>query len=348
MQLSKKQNKWKNRFLLIIGSLFFIAVSFFLGREYVKLKDVFKGVPSTATLQRGANPNVVPNDHLIHILLLGIGGDGYRGADLTDAILIVSIDPFKKKAALLSIPRDLWIFPQGFKPMKINALYAHAKVLALKNRASLENATIAGFTAIEKAIEQTMGLAIHYHVRIDFAGFRQVIDAIGGVDIDVDPSNTVHETLWDTVTGKYYTLDVTEGPQHFDGQRALHYARSRFTSHNGDFSRNARQRKLVVALKEALLSFKTLTNPFKISQLTDAIGNHMETNMSLQEIISLYHMSKEIKSRDILSLSLTGPPHHYLTPSKMNDIFIVAPHKGITNFGEIQTYIRNSLTFEEE
>lgn len=325
--------------LVVIGGFLF-------GKGYLKLHQIFKGgAEGAAALQDNVDPAKLKGegDGRVNILLLGKGGDGHDGPDLTDTILIASIDPVQKQAALLSIPRDLWVSPDGFGSMKINAVYANAKYAALNRKATAKDAETAGFNAIEKEIQEDIGIPIHYHVMVDFAGFEQAINTVGGVDINVDAAGTVRETLWDELTRKNYTLDVREGNQHFDGQRALYYARSRHTSPRGDFDRTERQRKLILALKEKVLSLGTFANPLKISQLIDAFGNHVQANMTTKEVTRLYDIGKNINPSSVMSVGLADPPNNYVTTDNINGISIVRPRAGLTDFSEIQSYVRNAL-----
>ncbi|HSX24322.1 MAG TPA: LCP family protein [Candidatus Saccharimonadales bacterium] len=345
----KKRRSWKKIGLRSAAGIFVslvVIVGFLFGKGYLKLHQIFKGgTEGAAALQDNVDPSKLrgEGDGRVNILLLGKGGAGHDGPDLTDTILIASIDPVQKQAALLSIPRDLWVTPDGFGSMKINAVYANAKYAALNRKASAKDAETAGFNAIEKEIQTDIGIPIHYHVMVDFAGFEQAVNTVGGVDINVDAANTVYEQLWDETTRKNYTLDVKQGPQHFDGQRALFYARSRHTSPRGDFDRTERQRKLLMALKDKVLSLGTFANPVKISQLLDAFGNHIQANMTIQEVMRLYDISKTLNGNSVASVGLADPPNNFVITANINGISIVRPRAGLTDFSEIQSYVRNTL-----
>lgn len=322
--------------LLIGGALF--------GKGYFKLGSILKGgAQGAAALQDNVDPSKLrgEGDGRVNILLLGRGGEGHDAPDLTDTILIASIDPVQKKAALLSIPRDL--YSPSTSNRKINSVFAEAKYAAKNRKASDRDAEKSGFNAIEKVIQENIGIPIHYNVMVDFTGFEQAINSVGGVDVDVDAENTVYEVLWNAKTRKNYTLDVKQGKQHFDGQRALFYARSRYTSPRGDFDRAERQRKLIFALKEKTLSLGTFSNPVKISQLIDAFGNHVQANMTKEEVLRLYDIGKNITSSDVVSVGLADAPNNYVITDNINGNSIVRPRAGIDDFSEIQSYVRNAL-----
>lgn len=344
---SKKRRSWKKkvtRSFAGVSVLMVIIVGFLFGKGYLKLHNIFKGgAEGAAALQENVDPSKLKGegDGRVNILLLGRGGEGQTGPDLTDTILIASIDPINKKAALLSIPRDLY-YPKTSN-YRVNSVFAEAKYAALARKASKTDADNAGFSAVEKVIQEDMGIPIHYHVMIDFAGFVQAINTVGGVDINVDADGVVYERLWDSLTRKNYTLDVKQGQQHFDGQRALYYARSRQTSTRGDFDRAERQRKLLVALKEKILSLGTFANPVKVSGLLDAFGNHVQSNMSIDEVMRLYEIGKTINSNEIATLSLVDPPNNMLTSVNIAGQSIQRPRAGLNDFTEIQNFVRNAL-----
>lgn len=347
-----KPRKRRGRKQVIMRSLagvmaaFVLLVGFLFAKGYLKLHQIFKGgAQGAAALQDNVDPSKLrgEGDGRVNILLLGKGGDGHDGPDLTDTILIASIDPVQKQAALLSIPRDLWVQPEGSGYTKINAVYANAKYAAQAKKQSADDAEKAGMSAIEKEIQTDIGIPIHYHVMVDFKAFEQAINTVGGVDINVEASETVYEVLYDQSRGKNYTLDVRQGQQHFDGQRALFYARSRHTSARGDFDRTERQRKIIMALKDKVLSLGTFANPVKISQLTDAFGNHVQANLSINEVMRLYDIGKTIDASSVSSVGLADPPNNYVITDNINGLSIVRPRAGVDDFSEIQSYVRNAL-----
>jgi hypothetical protein len=145
------------------------------------------------------------------------------------------------------------------------------------------------------------------------------------------------------IDGKPYYLNVPAGQQHFDGMRALAYARTRHTSNRGDFDRTERQRTVMLALKSKVFSAGTYGNPNKISQLTSAFGNHVQTNLGLGDISRLYDIGKEIDGSKVASIGLADPPNNYVTTASMDNLSVVIPRAGIDNYKDIQNFIRNKL-----
>lgn len=317
---------------------------YLFGKGYLKARQIFRGGTAGASaLQENVDPAKLngEGDGRVNILLLGKGGDGHTAPDLTDTILVASIDPVQKEASILSIPRDLWVKSKG-SSMKINAVYATSKYNVLDGK-KIDNqkqaAETAGFSAIEQVVTDTMGIPIHYRVMIDFKGFEEAIDTVGGVDLNA--KSALYEVM--SIGGKRYTLDVKPGQQHFNGFRALAYARSRYTSARGDFDRSERQRLILIAMKEKIFSLGTFGNPLKINQLIGDFGNNMQSNLSTNEVLRLYEIGKNIESSKVTSVGLADPPNNYVTTDNINGQSVVVPRAGTSDFSEIKNYIRNAL-----
>ena len=133
------------------------------------------------------------------------------------------------------------------------------------------------------------------------------------------------------------------GRHHFEGVRALAYARSRHASPRGDFDRTERQRALLVALKDRIFSLGTYSNPVRISQLLDAFGNHVQTNLSTNDTSRLYQIGKDFSSSKIVSVGLADPPNNFVTTDNIRGLSVVVPVAGTYNYTAIQNYIRNTL-----
>jgi LCP family protein required for cell wall assembly len=343
---------WSKKRALKTAAAFMVLTmlvgGYFGGKAYLKAKQIFRGGGEAAALEEGVDPSKLrgEGDGRVNILLLGRGGEGHEGADLTDTILVASIDPVNKEAALLSIPRDLYVKPTSGGYTKINAVFANAKNSSLANTSQKDSsrdqkATDAGFKAVEEVIQSKIGIPVHYHAMVDFEGFKKAIDTVGGVDANVAEANTVTEVMY--LDGRNYKLDVGTGPQHFDGTRALAFSRSRHTSARGDFDRSERQRLIMVALKNKIMSAGTYSNPLKVNQLMSDFGNHIQTNLSTGEVMRLYQIGQGLDSSKIASVGLADPPNNYVTTDMINGQSVVVPRAGTDNFKEIQSFVRNRL-----
>ncbi len=343
-----KRTSWnKKKVVAAFSAVILMAGGYFGGLAYLNAKRVFRGGGGAAALQDNVDPMKLrgEGDGRVNILLLGRGGEGHEGADLTDTIPIASIDPIQKEAALLSIPRDLYVRSSG-SYSKINAVFANAKNRSLANTTTndpsrKQKADDAGFKAIEDVLQATMGIPVHYHGIIDFEGFKKAIDTVGGVDVNVPASGEVREVM--RIDGRPYVLDVKQGQQHFDGMRALAYSRSRYTSMRGDFDRSERQRMIMVGLKNKIFSAGTYSNPAKVSKLMGDFGGNVQTNMGLGEVMRLYDIGKMMDSGKIASVGLADPPNNFVTTSNVNGLSVVIPRAGVDNYKEIQAFVRNRL-----
>ena len=192
---------------------------------------------------------------------------------------------------------------------------------------------------VEDRVEEVLGIPVHYHAMVDFSGFKQAIDTVGGVDINVPTA--VREQM--RIDGKNYILNVKPGMKHMGGFEALAYARSRHTSARGDFDRSERQRLIIIALKEKVFSLGTFSNPAKLSSLIDQFGNHVQTNFSTQDLSRLYDLSKSINGSSITSIGLADPPNNYVKTANIGGLSVVIPTAGNGNYKDIHHYIRNTL-----
>ncbi len=339
--------KWSLRSAVALFALVLLTGGFLAVKGYLKIHQVFKGGGTAAALQAEVKPELLKGegDGRINVLLLGKGGGNHDGPDLTDTLLVASIDPVNKNASLVSIPRDLWITPPGSSSQaKINATYANAKYRAqAKNPNNPAAAEKAGIEAIEQVATEVLGVPIHYYILVDFQAFKQAVDAVGGVDMNVPANLAVSEHLWDETTGKNYYLNVPAGQQHFDGQRALFFTRSRHTSARGDFDRTERQRLFIGALSQKILSAGTYSNPVKISQLMSAFGDHISTDFSVKDALRMMSIGKSITGDKIMSVGLADPPNILVQTAMIGNSSVVRPVAGIGDYSAIQAYVRNAL-----
>lgn len=346
---SAKANKSKPKrkiALKMFSSLLIISVllgGYIFGKGYLRARQIFQGGGSGAA---AFNDEIDPSklngegDGRVNVLMLARGGAGHDGADLTDTILVASIDPIQKETGLLSIPRDLYVKSESGGSMKINALFATAKQNAIAEGESIPDAEKAGFEAIEKKVSEVAGIPIHYHVMVDFAGFSQAIDQVGGVTIDVK------EPLYDPVLAgenRGNPLLASPGLQTMNGKKALLYAQSRYGSARGDFDRNQRQREVLVALKDKVFTLGTFGNPIKITQLIDTFGSHIQTNFNIDEIMRMYILGKDIDSSKITSVGLADEPQALVTTGNIGGQSVVIPKAGTYEYGPIQSFVRNTF-----
>lgn len=287
-------------------------------------------------LHKEANLSGAKEDR-INVLILGQGGPGHDGPYLTDTILIVSVKPSTHEVALVSIPRDLAVNIPGQGIRKIN--YAN----------SLGESKDPGFgpAFTAKVLHDTFDLDIHYYIRVDFKAFTEIIDAVGGVNINVERSFV--DTQYPAQNEEYQTVSFTAGEQLMKSDAALKYARSRH-GNNGegsDFARGYRQQKILLALKDKVLSFETLSNPAKINAILTSLEAHIATNLEFVDIISMLKLAKETKINKLVTLTLDNSEAGYLkNGTSYEGAFILEPKTG--NFDEISGVIKNIFALPEQ
>jgi LCP family protein required for cell wall assembly len=334
--------KWSVRGSAAAVLLLVLTAGFLLGKAYWQMKHVFRGDGhQVAALSAHAKPSLLKGegDGRINILLLGIGGPGHDGPDLTDTILLYSIDPVNHKAALLSVPRDLWVQNKKLGGQsKINAIYANTKYHDQDVGMSDQKAEADGIKAIEHKVSHVLDVPIHYYALVDFSAFKKAINTVGGITVNV-PKTLYDPTMawqnnWNPVLAK-------KGVDHFDGYHALLYARSRETS--SDFARTKRQRQVITALEGKILSAGTLTNPIKISSLLSNFGNHMQTDMSIRAALRLRQIVAAIPKGATRSIGLTDKGHDVLTTGSQGNQSIVEPKAGLFQYTAIQKFVRGAL-----
>lgn len=341
---SKKKKAF--RAFAVLTILVVAVTGFLFAKGYINLRKVLSGGGGAAALTENVDPSRLrgEGDGRVNILLMGRGGEGHEGADLTDTMILASIDPVAKEVALVSIPRDTYVTVPGYGSMKINQVFYTGKNNALNKYSKKTNevkkqADDAGFALAESTVEKTLGVPVHYHGMIDFAGFEDAVNNVNGISLNAP--KPVTEQM--RINGKNYYLNVKPGQQDFDGFKALAYSRSRYTSARGDFDRSERQRLIIAALKDKAISLGTISNPQKISNLISTFGNHVQTNFSTQDVSRLYDLTKDIPSSKIQSIGLADPPNNYLTTGMIDGLSVVVPTAGRGNFKEVQAYIRNAL-----
>jgi len=286
--IKEKTNNYKAHYAAALGSLLLISLLIFGIYSMVSSLDFSKIVFSF-----GKELKTDETGHT-NILLLGTGGKGHDGANLTDTIIIASIDYKNKSVSMLSIPRDLYIMD---RQQRINSVY---DTESRKYKSSKK-----GLQKLEKIVEEITGTKLQYYVKVDFNGFIKIIDSIGGVDIMVehkiyDPYYPKGETIY------FETFKLDAGQQVLNGKIALKYARSRKTT--SDFDRAKRQQKLLFAIKEKAMSLNILTDAGKLGDIYNSIDESIETDMALAEIIELGKLGQDFQKDDIIPLVLNDDP----------------------------------------
>lgn len=265
-----------------------------------------------------------------NILILGMGGKNHPGGTLSDTMIVVSINYQDNKIGMISIPRDLWVPIPGFGHAKINEAYADGE----KNKSTAGS----GGQLSSKTVENVLGIPIHYYLQIDFEGFKKIIDTVGGIDVYVEKD--IYDPYYpaDNMID-YSPFKISAGNHHMDGTLALKYARSRETT--SDFDRSRRQQQVMAATKEKILTLGILANPKKVTEIINILGDHLKTNMSVDEIYALWNIGKSIDMTNVTSKVLDTSQNGPLVGAQDSRGYYIYPRKGVDNFSELQLLAKN-------
>ncbi len=268
----------------------------------------------------------------VNILIAGNSADdpGHGGAQLTDSIMVASYELSTKKLTLISVPRDLWVDYNG-SYMKINAVYPQG-----------------GMVGLQSVVEQVTGMTINHRVLINYAAFKQMIDAVGGIDVTIDSSDP--RGIYDPMIG----FQIANGVQHLDGTQALLLARSRndptydgriaYGLPNGDFDRQMYQRKILQALLTKLTTATNLINPTTLPEILDSFTGNVTTNMTAGQLRRLYDLSKQVSATD--SVSIRGTDNNLLLANytSYDGQSALTPAAGVGAYADIQQYVASLMT----
>jgi polyisoprenyl-teichoic acid--peptidoglycan teichoic acid transferase len=264
-------------------------------------------------VQGSALPNVsIPpwdGKERLNILLIGTDQRPKEGTYNTDTLIVVSIDPVTKQVAMFSLPRDTVDVPlppgplrnayaRGVYPKKINALFT-----SVRNRPDLVagNNRTRGYNGLKQTLGYLYGLDIKYFVEVNFDGFKQVVDALGGVTINVQIP--VSDESYPSDSGRLARVYIPAGIQHMTGAEALVYARSRHSG-QGDFDRAARQQRVLTSLREQADVGNLIP---RIPQLVDAFKATVRTDIPQSELAKLAGLADSVDTRNIRSYVFTPP-----------------------------------------
>ena len=246
----------------------------------------------------------------------------------SDTLMIATLDSDKNQAALLSVPRDTRVKIKGHGFDKINAAYAYG-----------------GRKLTQETIESLLNTHIDHYIKINVHGFTKIIDALGGIDIDVE-KRMYYEDPWDDDGGLY--IDLQPGMQHMDGKTAITYVRYR--DEEGDIGRIKRQQNFMKAVMDKLVSPTIIP---KLPAIVSAVSDSVETDMSVSEILSFLGTLQDAKDNGLKSEMLPGKPVYiegisYWVPDISKTRQILANTLGIKINQSITTSIHeDNIEYEE-
>jgi LCP family protein required for cell wall assembly len=247
----------------------------------------------------------------VNVLLLGMGGYENDAPFLTDSIMAVTIDPTSNRVMMASIPRDLVVpmnlqsNPSRIWNQKINAAYEVPYTNIICCVASQYAGANGGGYAAEHEVGKVTGLTFDRYIAIDFVAFRDMVNALGGVDVCL--STNLDDLEYPNYHNGYMPIHFKAGCQHLNGEQALEIARSRHAiqpEQSSDFGRARRQQDIMEAIKKKA----TTVNGFaKAPALLSALQKNIHTDMSLTDMKAIYDWGKNLPDSSIVRVALTAP-----------------------------------------
>ncbi len=337
-----KRSKWRVvRRVMIILVLMVLITGLWLGWGLYRDAAQLTGNNNPMQIATMFLPaNLENTNGRTNILVAGYSADdpGHGGAELTDSIMILSIDPAKQDAVILSIPRDLYVNIPGVGYSKINAAYEYGKDF------HEDGYPEGGMGLLAKTIKQTLGVDINYYGLVNYQALKSAVDTVGGVQITVasdDPRG-----IYDPAT----KVKLPNGPSTIDGTTALNISRSRgafggYGLAQSDFARTKLQQSIALGLKDKAQPTTLWSNPFKVSRLVGAVGDNAKTDMNLREIQTLYRKAKPINDAQIKTITLNDIDHKdYLANYRTRDgQSALIPALGLNNFTDIRAKLNELL-----
>jgi LCP family protein required for cell wall assembly len=281
--------------------------------------------------------SIPPWDGKERLNILLIGADIQGGGHNTDTLITVSIDPVTKQVAMFSLPRDMTNVPVPAGParrlwgsvygQKINSFFVNNR-----NRSDVwpGKKSVRGYNALKSIIGELYGLDIRYFVEVDFAGFRKVVDSIGGVTVNVQVP--VVDDTYPAGAGRDRRLYIPSGLQHMTGSEALRYARSRHTT--SDFDRAARQQRLLLSMREQADPQALIP---RLPELVAALKKAVKTDIPIDQLDELLGLASQVDTTNISSY-VFQPPLYGSETLRGAPIYKMFP-----NVSRIRSAVRNAF-----
>ncbi|SDO06365.1 transcriptional attenuator, LytR family [Alkalicoccus daliensis] len=270
------------KFTMIVVLMALIITGGVAGYMVYQVQSAAKG--SHAELERGEKSDlradaVNPGDEPVSVLFLGLDSREDDLSGRTDAMILATFNPEDKSIKMVNIPRDSYVnIPDKGTNDKIN--HAHA---------------FGGVPYTINTVEQMLDVPVDYVVSLNFLAFMEIVDTIGGVEVDVPMP------ISDTDNATYGSIEIEEGMQTLNGEEALAYARMRKQDPRGDLGRGDRQKDIIEAVVRQSASFSTIT---RFDSLLDSLERNLSTNLTFGNMVSMHSYAGELN--DIESLTFEG------------------------------------------
>lgn len=360
----KKKNRKKKRKIgkiasIVIALIILTVSGFMLYKVLSAAGKVFQGgifdIFQQQELKKDANGRS-------NVLILGSTDDmaGRDGANLTDSMMVLSVDQAKKDAYMFSIPRDLYVqYGRACLPGyagKINAFFMCA------DDGDDKESEQARMDATRELVGKIFGMEIQYVVHVNTVVIRDAVTAVGGVTVNVesrDPRGVLDATFDDVCRkdrsrcprGHY--MSFPNGPNQMDGDQAMAFSQARghtaptYGLEMSNFDREKNQQLVLMALKEKATSSGTLADIGKVTALMDAMGNNLRTNIETKEIRTIMSLASDIKPENIHRLSFTEDDNVLMTTGMVGSESVVQPSAGLYQYNAIRSFLRKNINATE-
>lgn len=272
MRVKRRRRRNYNR-LYILAAVILLAVAGWAAYYFC---------PWSVAEEPENSSGIASNQNVVHILLMGVDR---RNDDVgrSDTLMVLTVNKDKGTAEIMSVPRDTRVQIEGHGYDKINHAYPYG-----------------GHQLTQKTVEKLLGVPMDYYVLVDLTSFEEIIDALDGIDIDVE-KRMYYEDPWDDHGG--LVIDLYPGMQHMTGEKAIQYVRYR--DGEGDIGRIGRQQHFMRAVLTKMLTPGTLP---KLPKIIEAMRKTLDTDMPLSEMLSLANLLPQVKEHGLASEMLPGTP----------------------------------------
>ena len=324
-----KMSKKKKIIISIITIIILLLVGVFIWFNHL-LSKVTDGGNVFDLFSQQYTPLKTDENGRTNILAFGTSGynmDGetengtHDGAQLTDSIMIISLNQETGDAAILSLPRDLKASSTCTGTGKINEVFWCNNMDGNNEQAGTE--------ALITEVSDILGVDFQYYAHVNWGSLVQIVDILGGINVTLD------EDIRD-----YYYFDA--GVEYdLDGETALRLARTRYGTAHGDFSRSASQQKIIIGLKDKIQTKKL--SIMDTVNLANTLGDNLRTNFSVDELKTLAHLTSEFDFNNIRQVSLIEP-EQLVTTGSIGGISYVLPAGGAGYYKDIQAYVKKMFS----
>ncbi|WP_027091100.1 LCP family protein [Cohnella thermotolerans] len=318
---SKKPGRRPRRALKFFFSFLAIIILVLAGYAVYLWKQADNALSNVAL--PGGNAQPIPSSERAQVkplamLLLGMDYRKQTGSMNTDVVMVIAMNPKSNTATVVSVPRDTDPELPGYKEQKINQFYAgFHRTATTKENLKDEAADAYARDKTREMIGKLFDIPINYTAVLNFQGFADVVDALGGIDVYVDQDMRYVDTADGT------DINLKKGDQHLDGKNALDFVRyrksNRGTAASSDFDRNDRQSRVLGAIVDKMKSVGGIT---KLAGVIGAVGDNLRTDIPKTQIENMLKTYYDINRSDIRFIPLEGKwksPYVYLDQEKLEE-----------------------------